>query len=188
MNWSEKCAKIQAIVTDVDGVLTDGCIGYGMGSDDELKFFNVKDGAGFRLASVAGLKIAALTGRVSKANRRRLTELKFDVIKEKVLTKGDGIRELCAEWGIGLENCMYLGDDLIDLPVFELVGLSVAVADAAELVKERADWVTSLPGGHGACREAIERLLRERGEYESVVAAYLGKECRPKDGTGSAVQ
>lgn len=173
MDWHNKCANIKVIVTDIDGVLTDGSVGYGCGFDDEIKFFNIKDGTGFRLARYAGLKVTSITGRTSKANRRRLTELGFDVIKEGVLIKGEGIKELCNELNVLPENCMYIGDDIIDLPAFELVGLSVAVADATDIVRERADWVTKLPGGHGAVREVIERLLHEQGTYDMALDMYL---------------
>ena len=164
---------IKAIISDIDGVLTDGSIGYGCGSDDEIKFFNVKDGSGFQLARHAGIKIASISGRISKANRRRLTELHFDAIMEKVTSKADCIRELCDGWGITPENVMYLGDDLIDLPAFAIVGLTVAPSDAAELVRENADWVTAAAGGHGCAREAIERLLREQGVYDDVISKYI---------------
>ena len=167
--------EIKAIICDIDGVLTDGSIGYGCGFDDEIKFFNVKDGSGFQLARHAGLKIATVSGRISKANRRRLTELHFDAIKEKVTSKAECIFELCAEWGIEPENVMYMGDDLIDLPAFAVVGLTVAPADATDLVRERADWVTATAGGHGCAREAIERLLREQGVYDAVTAQYVNE-------------
>ena len=164
---------IKAIISDIDGVLTDGSIGYGCGSDDEIKFFNVKDGSGFQLARHAGIKIASISGRISKANRRRLTELHFDAIMEKVTSKADCIRELCSGWGITPENVMYMGDDLIDLPAFAIVGLTVAPSDAADLVREHADWVTAAAGGHGCAREAIERLLREQGVYDDITAKYI---------------
>ena len=173
-SFGSKAMTIKAIITDIDGVLTDGSIGYGCGSDDEIKFFNVKDGSGFQLARHAGIKIATISGRVSKANRRRLTELHFDAIMEKVTSKADAIYELCKEWGIEPENVMYIGDDLIDLPAFSVVGLKVAPSDAVEMVRERADWVTNTPGGHGCAREAIERLLHEQGIYDSTVERYIG--------------
>ncbi len=182
-DWQESCRRIRAVVTDIDGVLTDGGIGYGIGSPDEIKFFNVKDGTGFRLAHYAGLVTAAITGRASKANRQRLKELAFDFVREGCTSKGQGLVDLCRDISAAHpeqepllpEHCLYLGDDLIDVPAFELCGLAVAVADADDYARRHADWVTRLPGGHGAAREAIERLLRERGDYDRAVQAYLSR-------------
>ena len=177
---NSSASNIKAIVTDIDGVLTDGSVGYGCGSEDEIKFFNIKDGSGFQLARHAGLKIASISGRISKANRKRLTELHFDAIQEKVTSKAEAIRELCTQWGITPDNVMYLGDDLIDLPAFQVCGLTVAPADAARAVRERADWVTDAAGGHGCAREAIERLLTEQGMYDEAVDRYIGHLLKPE--------
>lgn len=185
-DWLEAAKRIRVVVTDVDGVLTDGGIGYGIGSPDEIKFFNVQDGTGFQLARYGGLLTAALTGRSSKANRQRLQELRFDFIKEGCLSKGQGLIDLCAEITalhpeqepFLPEHCLYLGDDIIDIPAFELCGLAVAVGDAIDYARNRADWVTRRPGGHGAAREAIERLLQAQGTYEQAVAGYLQRTSR----------
>ena len=93
MNWSEKCSKITTVVLDVDGVLTDGRIGY-RDNGDEVKFFDVKDGHGIVLARRAGLKVGILSGRKSKANAVRAAELKLDFFIEGCLNKDEGFTRL----------------------------------------------------------------------------------------------
>jgi 3-deoxy-D-manno-octulosonate 8-phosphate phosphatase (KDO 8-P phosphatase) len=81
-----------------------------------------------------------------------------------------------AEWarskGLGLEEVLYMGDDHIDLPVFEVVGLSVAPANADPHVRARAAHVTAARGGEGAVREAVVWLLEGAGRLEEALAAY----------------
>lgn len=169
MNWFERAQNIKAIVTDIDGVLTDGTVGYGCNSPVEIKFFNIKDGFGVVMAHQAGLKVCSLSGRSSATNRTRLTELKFDIIQEGCKEKASGLRQVAAELGIAPENCMYLGDEHIDLPAMAICGIAVAPADAAPVVRELADWVTDAKGGHGCVREAIEKLLHYQGKLDGLL-------------------
>ena len=157
---------------DVDGVLTDGRIGYGCGSDDEIKFFDVKDGLGITLLHKCGIATAVISGRQSLANMRRLKELKITHVIEGCKDKSAGIRELCEKMGVTPEECLYVGDDLIDIPAMRIAGISVAVGDAAPEAKANATWILEHNGGRGAVREASEKLLRHLGLWETALEPY----------------
>lgn len=163
--------QIRAVILDVDGVLTDGRIGYGDGPD-EIKFFDVRDGLGVRLLQAAGLRVGLLSGRASPANRRRAAELRLEGVVEGESDKLTGLTRLAEQFGVAPTECCYVGDDLIDVPVLRRVGLAVAVADAAAEVRRVAHWVTERPGGRGAVREVAERLLKEAGRWQEVSQRY----------------
>lgn len=173
MNWSTKVHDVEVVVMDIDGVLTDGRIGYGLGHDQEIKFFDVHDGTGIQLARRAGLRAGVLSGRSSLANQRRARELNLDFIYEDVHVKAEGLQRLCADLGVAPRQCLYIGDDLIDIPPMRLAGVSAAVGDAAAEVISAADWVATRPGGRGAVREILERLLRLQGHWEQLLKRYV---------------
>ena len=173
MNSRDKAKAIKAVVMDVDGVLTDGGIGYGCGSEDEIKFFNVRDGLGVKLLWRNGITTAVLSGRGSKANRRRAEELGIQIIVENCSDKRKGLLEICSQLSITPEECMYIGDDLIDMQPLRLAGIGVAVGDAVDEAKLCADWILEHPGGKGAVREAATRLLKEKGLWDGILQNYL---------------
>lgn len=172
MNLSLAAQKIKVVILDVDGVLTNGSIGYGTGSEHEIKFFNVKDGSGIKMLQRAGLKVGILTGRASMANRRRAEELKFDFIRENCLPKLPAFLELLNDLAVTAKECLYIGDDLVDWPVMKRVGISVAVADAAAELKEVAAMTTHECGGRGAIREVAEWLLKEQNKWKAALEFY----------------
>ena len=176
MSWSEKCSKIKAIVLDVDGVLTDGRIGY-RDNGDEIKFFDVKDGHGIVLARRAGLKVGILSGRKSKANAVRAAELKLDFFYEGCLNKDDGFSLLLEKESLKAEECMYIGDDLVDARPLARCGFSVAVGDAVPELDALCDVRVKAPGGRGAVREAVELLLKEQGKWAKLLERYFGLSC-----------
>ena len=167
---SETFKRIKAVVLDVDGVLTDGRAGYG--AAEEIEFVNMRDGHWMKLAMRAGLKVGLLSGRGSEANRKRAAELGLSFIYENCKDKLEGFERLLAEHGLRPEECLYIGDDVIDLPVLRRAGVAVAVADAVPELDEAADFRTQLPGGHGAVYEAIRRLLIEQEKLDSVMERY----------------
>ncbi len=153
--------NIRLVITDVDGVLTDGGLYYG--PDGEcLKRFHARDGLGVRLLQQAGIQVAVLSGRDCPALRRRLADLD---ITEAVLGQVDkraalsGIMERC---GVVAEEVAVIGDDIPDMEVFGLCGVSVTVADAPEHVKARADLVLECGGGQGAFRELVDEILEKK--------------------------
>jgi len=163
--------RIRALILDVDGVLTDGRIGYGS-QEGEIKFFDVKDGHALVLLRRVGLKAGILSGRASAANRQRAAELRLDFIYEGELDKRAGFERLLQEQELTAAECLYVGDDLVDLPVMRQAGIAVAVADAVPEVRQQADWVTEAGGGRGAVREVVIWLLRQQGRWETATARY----------------
>ena len=164
-------AEIKLIIFDVDGVLTDGAIIV----DDqgsESKRFNVRDGFAIRAAMSLGLKIGVLTGRSSRAVTIRMAELGIDLIQQGSCDKIVGLENLCQQANILPKESAYVGDDLIDLPPMRRCGYPIAVADAADEVREVAVYVTPTCGGNGAARHAIEHVLRRQGRWNEVVKRY----------------
>ena len=168
----ERWSKIRAVVLDIDGILTDGRIGYGTGSPEEIKFFHVRDGHGIKLAMRAGLKVGVLSGRQSAANARRAAELGFSFVYENKKDKLTAFHELLAEQKLSAEECLYMGDDTVDLPVMRLAGIAATVADAPEYMDTAADFRTVHNGGQGAVREVIDELLMQSGKWREVMARY----------------
>ena len=158
---------INLLISDVDGVLTDGAI-Y-LGNDGiELKKFNVLDGAGVAIARAANLKIALISGRYSLATERRAKELDIKDVYNGSLNKIPAYDELKRKYSLSDETIAYIGDDLIDLPVMEKVALPIAVANAVNEVKKVSKHVTTNPGGKGAFREAVSWILKGQDRAELV--------------------
>ena len=158
----DEARAVRLLLADVDGVLTDGGLHY-FGKDGVALRFDVRDGFGLTLAMRAGIDVGLISGRDEPVVRRRAAELGIDELhlgaKDKALVV-DGILE---RRGLEPRQAAYVGDDLIDLPAMERVGLPVAVADAVEPVRLAASYVTRQPGGHGAIREVVDLLLSARG-------------------------
>ena len=173
MNLKQKASKIKALVLDIDGVLTNGLIGYSGIAGEEIKFFHVRDGHGIKLAKRAGLKVGAISGRTAGANKKRAAELEFDFLYEGEKDKGAAFEVLLKEFNLKDEECLYIGDDVVDIPILRRVGMAVTVADAPEYMDEYCDFRTSLKGGEGAVREVIEILLKEKGQWEDLMQKYI---------------
>lgn len=171
MTLKEKALNIKAIILDIDGVLTDGSIGYSQNSD-EIKFFNVKDGLAISLALQNNLKVGVLSGRSSKANKIRAEELKLSFFIEGEKDKGKGFDRILREQNLQAFECMYIGDDIIDVPPMRKAGIAVAVGDAVEELNEFCAFRTKDPGGKGAVREAIVWLLKEKNIWENIIQKY----------------
>lgn len=167
-------AAIRLIVSDLDGVWTDGRIIY-TGDSRETKEFNVRDGLAVKLAQRVGIEVAVLTSRSSKAVERRCRELGVTRLVQGAADKTAAIREMLTE-GLEATQILYVGDDLPDLGPIGLAGISAAPADAAPEVLARVDWKLTRRGGEGAFRELVERLLRERNEWDAVVGRFDGSD------------
>ncbi len=165
---SETARNIRMILSDVDGVMTDGSIIID-NSGVETKSFHVRDGMGVKLWQQAGFMFGILTSRNSRIVKLRAAELGISILRQGFEDKLAAAREIFATQGIQPSEVCYIGDDLPDLPVMLEVGLSVTVADAVAEVRSAAKWVLNTPGGHGALRELIERLLKAKGRWEDFV-------------------
>ena len=167
-NVKEKMRKITMLMTDIDGVLTDGRIVF-LGEADEAKIYNVKDGFGFRLWHRVGHVSAWVTARISSAASKRAEELGITEYREAVPSKGLALEEIAKKWALEKEQIAFIGDDLPDLPAMSRAGLAVTVADAADEVKANADLVLDRPGGHAAVRQLIELILKAQGHWDHLV-------------------
>ena len=167
----ERAKKIKLLIMDVDGVLTDGRIIYGS-DGTEFKSSHVRDGHAMKLANRAGLKMAIITGRDSEIVTRRGKELEVDFIYQKVFNKLEVYEKILQENNLKDEEIAFIGDDIVDLPVMRRVGLSIAVEDAVEELKQESLLITKNPGGRGAVREVIEYILKARGLWEDVTRRY----------------
>jgi len=165
--------RIRLVVLDVDGVLTDGSIVLGEGV--ELKRFHVRDGHGIRTAREAGLIPAVITGRRSGAVTRRMEELGVEEVHQGVKDKVAVYASLLSKYGLGDEHAAFMGDDVVDLPLLERVALPAAPADADGMVLERVRFVSALPGGRGAVRDLLERILRAQGLWERALPGGGGR-------------
>lgn len=152
---------IKMVLLDVDGVMTDGTI-YMSDEGEHLKAFNVKDGLAIELLRCHGIFTGVISGKSSEALLLRCHQLGFDKVITGCKNKQPQIKNICLEFGIELNEIAFCGDDVLDLPAFDVVGLSVAPADAHPLVIEKADWITSAQGGRGVVREFVDRLLCEQ--------------------------
>ena len=164
-------SDIRIIVSDVDGVWTDGKIIYA-GEQREIKEFNVRDGLGAKLAQRAGITVALLTSRRSPALVRRARELGIVELHQGAANKLDACAALLKKLGFRFDQLLYAGDDLPDLGPMTLAAISAAPADAAAEVLAAAAWKLQARGGEAAFREIVERLLRERGEWAAVIKEF----------------
>jgi 3-deoxy-D-manno-octulosonate 8-phosphate phosphatase (KDO 8-P phosphatase) len=175
---AERCRRIELLVLDVDGVLTDGGIVYS-DAGAELKVFHVRDGSGLHAWRVAGKRAALITGRKSPVVEVRAAELGIGPVVQGAADKLAAFDKVLAEGGWRPEQVCAVGDDLPELGVLSSCGLAVAVADACPEVRSVAHYVTRTPGGRGAVREAVELILRCQGRWEAVVDRY-----RPSPSSG----
>jgi 3-deoxy-D-manno-octulosonate 8-phosphate phosphatase (KDO 8-P phosphatase) len=164
---AERCRAIRLILSDVDGVMTDGTILL-LPDGSEGKAFNVRDGLGVALAHRAGLRTGVVTGRSADTVTRRATELGMAVVRQGVADKGAELTDILESEGLEAHQIAYIGDDVNDLPILTEVGLSAAPADAPMEVRLQAFMVTDARGGRGCLREFIEAILRARGDWDRV--------------------
>ncbi len=171
MTLEQRCQSIELLLADVDGVLTDGRIVVN-NQGIETKQFHIRDGLGIRLWHKAGYRFGVLSLRSSQVVKMRAAELDVRIVRQGASDKLATTKEILAEAGLALQQAAYLGDDLPDLPVIRAVGLGIAVGDACEEVRQAAAYVTRLPGGMGAVREAIELILKAQGRWDEVIQVY----------------
>jgi len=153
--------RVQLLVLDVDGVLTDGRLFYGA-KGESLKAFHVRDGHGIRQVSAAGVTVAIISGRRSAAVAHRARELGIKHVTQGANDKLAALTRLVKARKVSLEHCACVGDDTPDAPILQVAGLAIAVADAHVDALAAADLVTSRPGGYGAVREVCDWILDAR--------------------------
>jgi len=151
-------SKIQMVLTDSDGCLTDGGMYY-TENGDEIKKFCTLDGKGLSMLREAGIITGIITGEDRKIVERRAKKLHLDILKMGISDKLPVVKAIAAEYQIPLENICYIGDDLPDIPVIKSVGFGCSVSNAMPSVKEAATYITKTPGGSGAIREIADMIL-----------------------------
>jgi 3-deoxy-D-manno-octulosonate 8-phosphate phosphatase (KDO 8-P phosphatase) len=171
---ADRCKALKLILSDVDGVLTDGTVLL-MPDGREAKQFHIRDGMGIVLAHRVGLRTGLLSGRRSEAVAKRAAELGITILFEGIEDKAAAFREILEAEDLEPHEVAYMGDDVADLPVITEVGLSAAPADAPVEVRNQAFMITTAAGGHGCLREFIEAILKARGEWEDLISSLSAR-------------
>lgn len=174
MKFEPLAERVELILSDVDGVMTDGSVVFD-NQGIETKLFHIRDGLGIKLWRRAGYRFGMITGRSSHIVRMRAAELGVDIVRQGVEDKLAVAEQIVAEAGLTPQQVCYVGDDLPDLPAMRYAGFAVAVADGSEDLRRAAHYVTTTPGGRGALRETIELILKAQGRWDDLIQKYRGK-------------
>ena len=166
----ERLSGIRLVALDVDGVLTDGSIVYAQ--NGQIQSFSVLDGLGMKLLREVGVELAWITGRDSRATRRRAAELSIEELHTEVRDKARTLADVQARHGFPIGETLAMGDDLPDLALATRAAVFAAPGDARPEVRARADLVTVAGGGRGAVREMAEAVLQAKGLWEELVGRY----------------
>lgn len=195
LNAQDRARRIKVLLFDVDGVLTQGDITIFPSPDGdrakavEVKSFSAHDGLGISLARLAGLKVGFVTKRQSQVVAIRAEDLKIDHLYQGQSNKREAFDKVLLDEGVSADEVAFVGDDIIDLPALRVAGLAIATANARPQVKAIAHYITSLPGGQGAGRDAIDFILESKGVLAQTIEMYLdphNPEARKADiGTGN---
>ena len=171
MKLDQGMQPIELILSDVDGVMTDGLITYdNLGI--ETKSFHVRDGLGIKLWQRAGHHFGILTARTSHIVKLRAKELGVEMVRQGVDQKLPVAVQIIESLGLTPEQVCYIGDDLADLEVLNYVGLPASVSDGAAEVRAAAKLVTKSAGGRGAIRELVETILESQKRWTDVLVDY----------------
>ncbi len=163
---SEKLKKVKAVITDVDGVLTDSTMNFFVtpeGKTVEVKKFSAYDGISFHMLRDCGIITGIITGGNAPATEHRAKSLGMDFLYYNFLSKKTPMLDLIKRTGLKPEEIIFIGDDLIDIPALKEVGVPCAVANSRQEVKDCCVYITTVPGGKGAFREIAELVLKEQG-------------------------
>lgn len=167
-NIDARASRVRLLLFDVDGVLTDGTILL-HADGTESKQFHIRDGTAIVLAQRAGLLTGLLSARYAGSTAQRAAQLGIPIVVQGALSKLTALREILAAHDLALTEVAFMGDDVLDLPVLDEVGLSAAPADAVADVRARVHWVSQWPGGRGAVRELVELVLRAQHKWDGIV-------------------
>jgi 3-deoxy-D-manno-octulosonate 8-phosphate phosphatase (KDO 8-P phosphatase) len=167
-----RASRVQLLLLDCDGVLTDGRITPVPGGD-ELKSFHTRDGHGLVMLHRAGLRSGIISGRTSRLVEMRAADLGVAFVRQGALDKIEAFESLMSEAGVEPDSAAFVGDDVVDIPLMRRCGLAVAVADATHDTRAAAHYVTRLPGGFGAVREVCELILKAQGRWDELMRRYL---------------
>ncbi len=169
-----RAANIRLVGMDIDGVLTGGEI-IVLESGEEVKIWSVKDRFAFHLSrrSKDPLVFAWITGRGSRQVADRAGEIGIHELVQNCMAKREAMTEILSRRGLSPEQAVFVGDDLVDIPVFRMAGLAICPSDAPDEVKKEAHYISPFPGGKGVLRDTIELVLKARGLWEQATEGYL---------------
>ena len=165
-----RLAKVRLFLCDVDGVLTDGSVW--MGGGTESKRFNIRDGLGLTFLQRHGIRVGWISRRPSEATLERAQNLKIDFLAQRDHGKVEAVQTILRKTNLDWPDVCYVGDDIVDLGVMKRVGFAVAVSDGVAEAKAAADYVTRAAGGRGAIREIVEMILKAQDKWNRVIAEY----------------
>ena len=172
--WQEalpRARQVRLLLLDVDGVLTDGTITYGT-DGIETKSFHTQDGLGLKLLQESGVAAGIITARTSEAVLRRARELGFAHVVQGAADELAAFEAILRETGLRPPQTAYMGDDWMDLPLLNRVGLAAAPANAVAEVRQRVHYTTERTGGRGAVREVCDLLLEAQSNLERLFARF----------------
>ena len=169
---TERAKRLKLMIFDVDGVLTDGGLRYGP-EGELIKTFNVLDGHGIKLLQKSGVRTAIISARQSPIVARRATDLGINILLQGVEDKRSAFEKTISELQLAPEECGFMGDDVIDLPVMTRVGFAISVPNGHPEVRSRAHYVAQAHGGNGAVREVCDFILQAQGNYDLALAPSL---------------
>lgn len=167
-----RARRVKMVILDADGILTDGTLVY-PGFEGEPKIFSALDSVGLRLAGMAGLRLAIITGRRSDALERRAAELGIEELHQRQLWKLDAYGKVRRKYRLADAEIAFLGDDLVDLPVMRKAGFAATVPGALPEAKRIAHFVSARPGGRGGAREILDFILKVQGRWAGVAGRFL---------------
>jgi len=162
---------IKMLLLDVDGILTDGTLYFG-NDGEAFKAFNIYDGIGIKWLQRSGIKVGIVTGRTSQIVARQANDLGINIVVQGREDKLVAVKELAKQHQLNLTEIAYMGDDLPDLTAIQHCGLGLTSANAVLQIKQKADWISTATGGHGAVREACEFIMSAQGKFESILDSY----------------
>jgi 3-deoxy-D-manno-octulosonate 8-phosphate phosphatase (KDO 8-P phosphatase) len=162
--------RVRLLLTDVDGVMTDGRIS--ITADGEFKHFSIQDGLGLVLLRKCGIKVGWISARPSVVTTKRAEELRIDFLRQEKGSKVAAANDILGATGLNWGEVCYVGDDIVDLCLLKRAGVAVAVANAIDEVKAAAHYVTEARGGHGAVREVVTMILKAQNQWNALVREY----------------
>jgi 3-deoxy-D-manno-octulosonate 8-phosphate phosphatase (KDO 8-P phosphatase) len=167
-----KAAQVRIMIFDVDGVLTDGRMQFSA-EGEAMKSFFVHDGLGIQLLQKMGIATGIISARITPIVNKRAADLGITYVYQGNHDKRITFAQLLADTGMQAHECGFMGDDIIDLPLFSKVGFAVSVPNGHPEAISRADYVTKASGGLGAVREICDFILRAQNKYDAALAPYL---------------
>lgn len=163
-NYKDKLHKITTFIFDYDGVITDGTV-FPTAEGDLMRTANVKDGYALQLAIKKGYRIAIISGGISASMEQRMKSLKIEDVFLGVRNKKEVFDKYVADHQLKHEEILYMGDDIPDFELLQLVGVSCCPSDAAEEILEIVDYISHKPGGKGAVRDILRQVMKLQGKW-----------------------